>query len=41
VDYGAHLVIDFGFHKFSLEWLSEYVRTLVMWALKLYRRMIT
>jgi len=23
VDYGAHLpVIDFGFHKFSLEWLS-------------------
>jgi alkanesulfonate monooxygenase SsuD/methylene tetrahydromethanopterin reductase-like flavin-dependent oxidoreductase (luciferase family) len=28
VDYGAHLpVIDFGFHKFSLEWLSAYVRT--------------
>ena len=28
MDYGAHLaVIDFGFHKFSLEWLSEYVRT--------------
>jgi alkanesulfonate monooxygenase SsuD/methylene tetrahydromethanopterin reductase-like flavin-dependent oxidoreductase (luciferase family) len=28
LDYGAHLpVIDFGFHKFSLEWLSEYVRT--------------
>src|SRR5437773_12462284 len=28
LDYGAHLpVIDFGFHKFSLEWLSAYVRT--------------
>ena len=28
MDYGAHLpVIDFGFHKFSLEWLSAYVRT--------------
>jgi alkanesulfonate monooxygenase SsuD/methylene tetrahydromethanopterin reductase-like flavin-dependent oxidoreductase (luciferase family) len=28
VDYGAHLpVIDFGFHKFSFEWLSAYVRT--------------
>ena len=28
MDYGAHLaVIDFGFHKFSLEWLSECVRT--------------
>jgi alkanesulfonate monooxygenase SsuD/methylene tetrahydromethanopterin reductase-like flavin-dependent oxidoreductase (luciferase family) len=28
LDYGAHLpVIDFGFRKFSLEWLSEYVRT--------------
>ena len=27
MDYGAHLpVIDFGFHKFSLEWLSAYVR---------------
>jgi alkanesulfonate monooxygenase SsuD/methylene tetrahydromethanopterin reductase-like flavin-dependent oxidoreductase (luciferase family) len=28
LDYGAHLpVIDFGFRKFSLEWLSAYVRT--------------
>lgn len=28
MDYGAHLpVIDFGFRKFSLEWLSAYVRT--------------
>lgn len=28
MDYGAHVpVIDFGFHKFSLEWLSAYVRT--------------
>jgi len=28
LDYGAHLpVIDFGFRKFSLEQLSEYVRT--------------
>jgi alkanesulfonate monooxygenase SsuD/methylene tetrahydromethanopterin reductase-like flavin-dependent oxidoreductase (luciferase family) len=28
LDYGAHLpVIDFGFRKFSLEWLSLYVRT--------------
>ncbi len=28
MDYGAHLpVIDFGFHKFSLEWLSAYVQT--------------
>jgi alkanesulfonate monooxygenase SsuD/methylene tetrahydromethanopterin reductase-like flavin-dependent oxidoreductase (luciferase family) len=28
LDYGAHLpVIDFGFGKFSLEWLSAYVRT--------------
>ncbi|HYY24337.1 MAG TPA: LLM class flavin-dependent oxidoreductase [Candidatus Udaeobacter sp.] len=28
MDYGAHLpVIDFGFHKFSFEGLSEYVRT--------------
>ena len=28
MDYGAHLpVIDFGFHKFSLDWLSAYVRT--------------
>jgi alkanesulfonate monooxygenase SsuD/methylene tetrahydromethanopterin reductase-like flavin-dependent oxidoreductase (luciferase family) len=28
LDFGAHLpVIDFGFHKFSLEWLSTYVRT--------------
>jgi alkanesulfonate monooxygenase SsuD/methylene tetrahydromethanopterin reductase-like flavin-dependent oxidoreductase (luciferase family) len=28
LDYGAHLpVIDFGFHKFSLESLSAYVRT--------------
>ena len=27
MDYGAHLpVVDFGFRKFSLEWLSEYVR---------------
>jgi probable F420-dependent oxidoreductase len=27
LDYGAHLpVIDFGFHHFSLEWLSAYVR---------------
>ena len=27
MDYGAHLpVIDFGFHKFSLEWLCAYVR---------------
>ncbi|HSE88439.1 MAG TPA: LLM class flavin-dependent oxidoreductase [Candidatus Binatia bacterium] len=28
MDYGAHLpVIDFGFRRFSLEWLSAYVRT--------------
>lgn len=28
MDYGAHLpVVDFGFHKFSLAWLSAYVRT--------------
>jgi alkanesulfonate monooxygenase SsuD/methylene tetrahydromethanopterin reductase-like flavin-dependent oxidoreductase (luciferase family) len=28
LDYGAHLpVIDFGFRKFSLDWLSAYVRT--------------
>jgi hypothetical protein len=28
LDYGAHLpVIDFGFRKFSLKWLSAYVRT--------------
>jgi alkanesulfonate monooxygenase SsuD/methylene tetrahydromethanopterin reductase-like flavin-dependent oxidoreductase (luciferase family) len=28
LDYGAHLpVVDFGFRKFSLEWLSAYVRT--------------
>ncbi len=28
MDYGAHLpVVDFGFHKFSLGWLSAYVRT--------------
>ena len=28
LDYGAHLpVVDFGFHKFSLAWLSEYMRT--------------
>ncbi|HXV81819.1 MAG TPA: LLM class flavin-dependent oxidoreductase [Candidatus Binatia bacterium] len=28
MDYGAHLpVVDFGFHKFSLEFLSAYVRT--------------
>ena len=28
MDYGVHLpVIDFGFRKFSLEWLSAYVRT--------------
>ena len=28
MDYGIHLpVVDFGFHKFSLEWLSAYVRT--------------
>ena len=28
MDYGAHLpVVDFGFRKFSLEWLSLYVRT--------------
>ncbi|HEY7217900.1 MAG TPA: LLM class flavin-dependent oxidoreductase [Candidatus Binatia bacterium] len=28
MDYGAHLpVIDFGFQRFSLEWLSTYVRT--------------
>jgi alkanesulfonate monooxygenase SsuD/methylene tetrahydromethanopterin reductase-like flavin-dependent oxidoreductase (luciferase family) len=28
LDYGAHLpVIDFGFRKFSLEWLSAYVQT--------------
>jgi alkanesulfonate monooxygenase SsuD/methylene tetrahydromethanopterin reductase-like flavin-dependent oxidoreductase (luciferase family) len=28
LDYGAHLpVVDFGFHKFSLDWLSAYVRT--------------
>jgi alkanesulfonate monooxygenase SsuD/methylene tetrahydromethanopterin reductase-like flavin-dependent oxidoreductase (luciferase family) len=27
LDYGAHLpVVDFGFHKFSLEYLSAYVR---------------
>ena len=27
MDYGAHLpVIDFGFHAFSLDWLSGYVR---------------
>ena len=27
MDYGAHLpVIDFGFHTFSLDWLSAYVR---------------
>jgi len=27
LDYGAHLpVIDFGFHRFSLDWLSAYVR---------------
>ena len=27
MDYGAHLpVIDFGFHRVSLEWLSAYVR---------------
>jgi len=28
LDYGAHLpVVDFGFRKLSLEWLSAYVRT--------------
>ena len=28
MDYGAHLpVVDFGFRKLSLEWLSAYVRT--------------
>ena len=28
MDYGVHLpVVDFGLHKFSLDWLSVYVRT--------------
>lgn len=28
MDYGAHLpVVDFGFRKFSLKWLSDYVQT--------------